>query len=181
MIFKDILTREQCNDISGVMLHLYENEKEKLNFESSEEYEYYNGSYGMGDLEEVQNVAGLIQSKILQEYKGYVFQSSYTRIYRNGSILKIHTDREKLDLTLTVCVYSDIAKPWPICVSNIRRETDWAFDKPDSYYKQDSVSYETPVGTGVTCLGREYPHWREKLECEENQKVIQTFFHWRKY
>ena len=92
----------------------------------------------------------------------------------------IHTDRSDLDLTLTICVYSDIDNSWPIHVSNIPHQGEWKFDKPDSYYKSDYKTFHTPVGTGVTCLGRIYPHWREPLVCAENQKVIQVFYHWKK-
>ena len=177
IVFKDILTKQQCNTIANAMIYLYENEIENLNYEKDDCY--YNGSYGFRGIHEAEQLLPIIEEKVLKHYTGYTFDNVYTRIYKNESTLNVHTDRQDLDLTLTVCVYSDISVSWPIHVSNIPHQGEWNFDKSD-YYKSDFKSFNTPIGTGVSCLGRIYAHWRDKLVCQENEKVVQVFYHWKK-
>jgi hypothetical protein len=87
----------------------------------------------------------------------------YTRVYKNGSSLNPHIDREGLDWTISVCIFSNIENEWPLKIKNI----------------DDSV-IESPTIQGYASLvnGRELEHWRDPLECDDRQMVIQTFLHY---
>ena len=76
---------------------------------------------------------------------------------------KKHTDRVGLDVTLSVCTYSDVDIAWPLFV------------------EKDGVVYpiETKPGDGALILGTKYAHWRSKLVVPEGRKVIQSFYHWK--
>ena len=65
---------------------------------------------------------------------------------------------------MSICIFSNINKPWPLHVEC-----------------QDGVvrSFETKPGDGALILGTKMNHWRDPLVCEENQMVIQSFYHWR--
>ncbi len=65
---------------------------------------------------------------------------------------------------LSVCTFSDINKPWPLCVE-------------DENGKVHAI--EILPGDGALILGTKYNHWRDKLVIGEHQKVIQSFYHWK--
>lgn len=87
----------------------------------------------------------------------------YTRVYKKDSFLAPHVDREGLDWTISVCIYSDLQEEWPLKIKN-----------------SDGSIIEAPTLVGVASLvnGRELEHWRDPLECNKNQMVIQTFLHY---
>jgi hypothetical protein len=162
------------------MIKLYENEIKKawLNMISQEMIEamannglsfeggndHYGNSYGQG---------GMVQGDRLLEYFTPIIEkdfgckiakeNSYSRIYFNGSTLKPHIDRPGLDITLSLCAYSDIETEWPLCVHD----------------GQQVHILATPPGTAAAMLGTKHVHWRDPLVCRDDQKVIQVFCHWR--
>jgi len=69
-----------------------------------------------------------------------------------------------LDVTLSVCTYNDINKPWPLYVTDLNGVTQ---------------AIETAPGDGALILGTRYPHWRDKLDIADHQKVVQSFYHWK--
>lgn len=87
----------------------------------------------------------------------------YTRIYKKDSFLSPHIDRLGLDWTISICIHSDLENDWPLKIKN-----------------NDGTIIEAPTIIGVASLvnGRELEHWREPLECNKNQMVIQTFLHY---
>ena len=102
----------------------------------------------------IENVIGI---------KGLEPQNSFVRFYFNGGKMLRHLDRVGLDLTLSLCTYSTINKPWPL------------------YFEVDGqiASINTPVGDGVMIEGTKMHHWRDDLVCNEDEFVIQSFYHWR--
>ena len=162
VFFKDLFDKERCAGLSSEFLEAQE--KGLTHFEGNEHH--YGNSYGVGKLplyeEALQELTPLIIEKT--GYKNITIENSYSRVYFNGSKLHKHIDREGLDLTLSVCTFSDINKPWPLnvkCMDGVVRE------------------FETAVGDGALILGTKMEHWRDPLECEDGQKVLQSFFHWR--
>lgn len=127
---------------------------------------HYGNSFGTARIPEYEELLHeltfLIKTKT--GYQNIVAENSYTRIYYNGSDLKRHTDRQGLDVTLSVCTFSDINKPWPLYVTDLQNQTQ---------------AIETQPGDGALILGTKYPHWRDKLATGEHQKVIQSFYHWK--
>jgi len=86
----------------------------------------------------------------------------YTRIYQNGSVLNPHTDRARLDWTISICIFSDVGFDWTLDVET---------------YNDDIVNLPTIDGYASLINGRKLNHWREQLYCNEFSRVIQTFLH----
>ena len=89
-------------------------------------------------------------------------ENSYSRIYRNGSYLRGHTDREGLDLTLSI-------------------QIDNTFDESHSIFARgyDGTVYESKLNNsdGVLIKGRELEHWRPEINGMGS--LICVFFHWK--
>ena len=85
---------------------------------------------------------------------------TYARIYKNGSDLKIHTDRPECQYSVTLCLGGEYEKPWPIWIK------DYA-----------GKSHEVPLDVGdmVVYHGTELEHWREKFE---GNMQYQLFMHY---
>lgn len=174
--YANILTQDQCDSIANSMIRL-----KNINALDCEDNNYfYNNSLGIMNLPETLELVDYVDSIVRPDNPEIRFENSYTRIYQNNSFLKIHTDRPELFLTLTICVYSDIDHDWPLHVSNVTHQGVWSINGPIEQYTSNFSSYSTPVGSGITCDGLKYPHWRDPLLCQPNQMVIQTFYHWNR-
>jgi alkylated DNA repair dioxygenase AlkB len=139
-------------------------EQKKLKYE--EDRVHYKNSYGTARIKEYEQILQEI-TPLIKESTGMSelnIENSYTRIYYNGATLGKHVDREGLDLTLSVCTFSNIETSWPLYVEV----------KPGVV-----KSFETKPGDGALIMGTKMPHWRNPLVCENTQMVIQSFYHWR--
>jgi alkylated DNA repair dioxygenase AlkB len=87
-------------------------------------------------------------------------QYTYARIYKNGSDLKIHTDRPECQYSVTLCLGGEYEKPWPIWIKDY-----------------SGKSHEVPLDEGdcVVYHGTELEHWRDKFEGEMQ---YQLFMHY---
>lgn len=83
---------------------------------------------------------------------------SYARVYKNGSELLRHTDRDACEISLTLHLHGD--SPWPIWIETPSGE-------------QRSVDLNP--GDAMVYLGKTAPHWREKYEGEY---YTQVFLHY---
>lgn len=91
--------------------------------------------------------------------------NSYVRIYYNNAELEKHVDRTDIGITLSVCLDLNIKSKWPLCA--------------DVNY--DVKCYHTNIGQGVLLLDSfRFTHWRDKLECNDDEYVLQFFLHWSK-
>jgi hypothetical protein len=82
---------------------------------------------------------------------GFVFPTyTFARIYKNGQVLKPHTDRPACEISLSVHLYGD--KEWPIYMQ-----------KPDGV----QVPVVLSSGDAVIYLGCDTPHWRNAYDGEE--------------
>jgi hypothetical protein len=92
--------------------------------------------------------------------KNLIPQYTYARIYKNGSDLKIHSDRPECQYSVTLCLGGDYEKPWPIWIR------DYA-----------GKSHEVPLDEGdmVVYHGTELEHWRDKFE---GNMQYQLFMHY---
>lgn len=84
---------------------------------------------------------------------------SYFRVYKRGDILKKHTDRPACEISITLCLGYQAAKPWSIWIEG-----------PGGV---NCVSLE--AGDALLYRGIECPHWRETFEGEA---VSQVFLHY---
>ena len=150
------------NWITRLRNELFEKETQRgLNYEG--DMAYYGNSFGIGSLPIAEDCLRLLTPLIIKHYGSNLqTANSYSRIYYNGSVLKRHVDRQGLDITMSLCVFSDIEKPWPI------------------YVEADGITHEidTPVNSAAVLLGTKHYHFRDPLVCRDDQKVAQIFFHW---
>jgi len=92
--------------------------------------------------------------------KNLIPQYTYARIYKNGSDLKIHSDRPECQYSVTLCLGGDYEKPWPI----------WIKD-----YAGKSHEVSLDVGDMVVYHGTELEHWRERFD---GNMQYQLFMHY---
>jgi hypothetical protein len=86
---------------------------------------------------------------------------SYYRVYRKGDILHPHLDRPSCEISTTVCFnynYQDSKTNWPI-------------------YMDGNKVLQNP-GDAVIYRGCDLSHWREELQCEDDDWHVQGFFHY---
>jgi hypothetical protein len=84
---------------------------------------------------------------------------SYFRVYKRGDVLVKHTDRPSCEITLTLCLGYQAARPWPLML-----------DSPHGV-----LSIELEPGDGLFYRGTEYTHWREPMDGE---LAAQAFLHY---
>ena len=82
---------------------------------------------------------------------------TYSRLYSNGDVLKIHKDRPACEVSITVQLGRSHHYAWPI----------YAAGKP--YYLAE--------GDGVVYKGCDIDHWRDACEGPEGYYSGQAFFH----
>jgi hypothetical protein len=101
--------------------------------------------------EKTNHVSSLVEERVIPTY-------CYARIYKEGSVLKKHTDRPACEISLTVHLDGD--KDWDIFI-----ETSNKIQKPISLRKGDAMLY----------LGCNTPHWREPFS---GKYYSQVFLHY---
>lgn len=101
--------------------------------------------------EKTKQVSDLIGETVLPTY-------TYSRIYKENSVLKKHTDRECCEISLTVHLHGD--KPWPIWVETPEK-------KPRCVVLNS--------GDALLYLGCVAPHWRDEYVGKE---YAQFFLHY---
>lgn len=140
--------------------------------------EFYRNSYGVYNLPETLHYVSELTRTVRETYPNAKFANTYTRCYRKGSILGIHTDRSELDITLSVCLEKDKKHHWPLNISNKEWYGNWDTDTDPAPYKADFVSVDMQEGEGAWCEGKKYPHWRDPFECEDDERAVYVFYHW---
>jgi predicted 2-oxoglutarate/Fe(II)-dependent dioxygenase YbiX len=101
--------------------------------------------------EKTPEVSEILEETVLPTY-------AYSRVYKNGSILERHTDRDACEISLTLNLNSD--KPWPIWIKTPEGE---------------ERSVELSPGDAILYLGKVAEHWREKYSGEY---YTQVFLHY---
>lgn len=124
---------------------------------------YYNNSYGAilpFSMELMDRFKPLVEGIVGKKIKN---ANPYVRIYQNGSTLNKHTDRDGLDYTISICLFENINNHWPLKVKTENGEI---------------IEYVTKMGHASLVTGNILEHWREPLECKDDQFVIQLFLHY---
>lgn len=141
--------------------------------------EFYKDSLGAYDLPTTLAHVERLTAQVQEMFPGAVFQNTYTRSYAKGSYLKIHTDRDGLDITMSVCLEKTTPVAYPLCVSKATYEGQWNSSVNPEPYTKSFASYDMPVGVGVVMEGRKYPHWRDALDCKNGERAVYVFYHWK--
>jgi hypothetical protein len=158
---ENFLTKEETEHLTQVML----NAKKANALTLETDIRFYNKSEGgaPNEFREILHKKTPLIKELLS-MPDIAAESVYSRIYYDKSTMNPHFDRNKLDHTLSVNLFSNLAEPWPL----------YCVDK-----KCDIVSFDIKPGDGAIMLGTQLVHWRKPLACTSEQFVIQSFFHWR--
>jgi hypothetical protein len=101
--------------------------------------------------EKTPEVSTLLEETVLPTY-------SYARVYKEGSVLEKHTDRDACEISLTLHLDGDY--PWPIWIETPQQEKKFVSLNP---------------GDAMLYLGRIAPHWREEYK---GNYYSQVFLHY---
>lgn len=101
--------------------------------------------------EKTPEVSSLLEETVLPTY-------SYARVYKEGSVLEKHTDRDACEISLTLHLDGDY--PWPIWIETPQQEKKFVSLNP---------------GDAMLYLGRIAPHWREEYK---GSYYSQVFLHY---
>lgn len=162
LFFPQLVSLKRCEHLTNDVMKLME--EKQLKYEADQHH--YKNSYGLARIPSHEQLLHEL-TPFIKEKTGMseiVAENSYARIYYNGATLNKHVDREGLDLTLSICTFTNIEQEWPLYVEV----------KPTVI-----KSFETQIGDGALILGTKMEHWRDPLVCESHQLVVQSFYHWR--
>jgi hypothetical protein len=156
-----ILNEYECEYIMKEFFHFYEKGTIALEKDTS----FYKNSYG-GNTPITWYLLGRFLPMV-EEKTGKKLKTAnpYIRIYNNDSTLPSHKDREDLDWTISVCIFTNLDNEWPLWVE-------------DSNVENGKVGYPTIMGLAGLVDGRTTAHWRDILKCKDDQFVIQLFLHY---
>ena len=101
--------------------------------------------------EKTPKVSKIIDETVLPTY-------CYARVYKNGDVLKKHTDRDACEISLTLQLDGD---------------TEWSIYVKDSKGKEIEVNLKS--GDALLYLGCDAPHWRNSFE---GNFYSQVFLHY---
>jgi len=153
-----ILSGEECDNLA---LEVFEY-LEKGSVIAERDTRYYKNSFGgstPGSWECLKRFTPLAEELSGKKLKP---ANPYCRIYNNESTLNPHKDREGLDWTISVCLFTNIKHDWPLIVKG----------------EEGNLEFPTITGEGSLVAGRTLEHWREPLECGSDEYVVQMFLHW---
>ena len=175
IIFKErhycIIRNTLSEELLGFLTEYYANKSEVYNTKRKDNYvNRYNidegsvndpqalGSYSIyGDIPTDMILVKL--KPLIEQHTGLKLneQYSYLRVYKKGSVLEEHTDRDSCEISATLNIGCD--KIWPI------------------YLEVESKTVEVKLGVGDMLLykGAMLKHWREEFKGEA---CIQTFLHY---
>jgi len=154
-----ILTIDECEKIAEQVFDA----KISGGFSLETDIRYYNNSLG-GNVDLAWDTLRKYLPKLEKKLGVKLKEANpYIRIYRNGSTLNPHKDRVGLDWTVSVCLFSNIKSKWPLIVK----------DKTGKLKK-----YPTKLGYASLVSGHILEHWREPLQCNDGEYVIQMFLHY---
>ena len=157
----NVLSKVECEFLSKQF------DIEKVNRASADELADTNVSFGFSPSYNFDKYMETLKPKVLEFNKRgiehYDNVNTYVREYVNHSKLDKHIDRKEISVTMSICLDSTINKEWPLFVEIDGKE----------------YSHHTNIGDGILLFGADKNvHWRNPLECNENQRVLQFFLHW---
>lgn len=157
----NILSLEERQQYTETILRL--KNEEKLTKES--DTRYYRNSYGIASFPLFEDLLQKLTPIFKEKFRlaGLKPANSYCRIYSNGSILGRHLDRQGLDLSISISLFSDLKDSWPLFLKTLDGKI---------------AAFDIKPGDGVLLHGRRLEHWRESLVCDKDQKIVQLFLHW---
>ncbi len=152
IVLQDFISKERASDLSFEFLKYCKENNLEGDAQAPDSFSLYNHISFLELLcEKTPEVSSAIGEIVLPTY-------SYARVYKNGSELLRHTDRDACEISLTLHLHGD--STWPIWIETPSGE-------------QRSVDLNP--GDAMLYLGRTAPHWREKYDGEY---YTQVFLHY---
>ena len=156
----NILSKEECDFLASQ----FDIERK---YRPSADDKDTNNTFGFGAPYHFNVYMDKLKSKVLEfnkEIESLNNVNTYVREYVNESFLNKHIDRKDISVTMSICLYSTINKEWPLCTEIDGKE----------------YCFNTNVGDGILLFDADKTtHWRDTLICNENERVIQFFLHWK--
>ncbi len=157
----NILAKDECKYLT----EKFDIERKYQN-SADGEYSGTNISYGFEPSFAFNIYLDRLKSKVLEynsNFEDLLNVNTFVREYVNGSMLKKHLDRKDISVTMSICLESTINKEWSLCAEIEDKE----------------YCFNTNIGDGVLLFDADKViHWRDSLECQENERVVQFFLHW---
>ena len=158
----NILTKDECEYLSKQF-----DIERKYNASADAGYANTNISYGFSPSHTFNIYLDKLKSKILEHSSNIddlLNVNTFVREYVNASTLNKHIDRKDISITISICLESTINKEWPLYAEIEGKE----------------YCFNTNVGDAVLLFDADKNiHWRNELNCKENERVIQFFLHWK--
>jgi len=152
IVLPDFISKERSSDLSFDFLKYCKENNLEGDEQAPDSFSAYNYISFLELLcEKTPEVSSAIGEVVLPTY-------AYARVYKNGSELLRHTDRDACEISLTLHLHGD--STWPIWIETPSGE-------------QRSVDLNP--GDAMVYLGRTAPHWREKYDGEY---YTQVFLHY---
>ena len=152
IVLPNFISKERSSDLSFEFLKYCKENNLEGDAQAPDSFSSYNYIPFLELLcEKTPEISSAIGEVVLPTY-------TYARVYKNGSELLRHTDRDACEISLTLHLHGD--STWPICIETPSGE-------------QRSVDLNP--GDAMVYLGRTAPHWREKYDGEY---YTQVFLHY---
>jgi hypothetical protein len=159
-LIKNILTPDEC-------LHL----TKKFDIEKQNKLDVDKGicgnSFGFVPSYEFFTYLDKLKPEILKYFPNNILlqnSNPYIREYLNNSELVKHVDNDEFGVTISICLEHNIKTEWPL----------WA------NVDNEDIFFNTNVGDAVLLThATETIHWRDKLICDKNERVLQLFLLWK--
>ena len=181
IFLENILSHEECDILNLKYLNHIQNGWKGYEYDTRTKGISLSDPYKVLEVDDsliIKRLTETIETNFAEKVK---YSHSFLRLYKNDSHLLLHNDRKGLDITLSVNLGG--LENWPIHISNVyaEKQIDLTYTTDHSIgakYKEDYSSFLTPKGCGVVCYAKDFPHWREKLVCNDDEYVLQIFYHW---
>jgi hypothetical protein len=160
-LIKGILTKEECSNLTNQF------DVDKHIKESFDDPNITGDSYGFAPSYNFNIYLNKLKSSVLKlnsNIDDLININTWVREYKNNDYLKKHVDRTDISITMSICLDSTINKEWPLSA-----EIDGI-----------EYSFNANVGDAIVLFNADkIIHWRDQLICNENDRVLQFFLHWR--
>jgi Rps23 Pro-64 3,4-dihydroxylase Tpa1-like proline 4-hydroxylase len=152
IVLQDFISKERASDFSFEFLKYCKENNLEGDAQAPDSFSTYNYIPFLELLcEKTPEVSSAIGEVVLPTY-------TYARVYKNGSELLRHTDRDACEISLTLHLHGD--STWPIWIETPSGE---------------QRSIDLNPGDAMVYLGRTAPHWREQYDGEY---YTQVFLHY---
>jgi hypothetical protein len=149
IVLRNFISRERSLDLSTEFLNHCETNNVDGDSQAPNSYSTYNYISFLELLcEKTPEISSVIEETVLPTYV-------YSRVYKNGSELSPHTDRDACEISVTLHLNGDSS--WPIWIETPSGEKRYV---------------ELNPGDAMIYLGRNATHWREPYQGDNYSQVF---------